>query len=1251
MKWITALDLQHWADTLQARSSFPGLIADLVRSQAQDISSIRFPSGDKGQVRGFDGHLDANVNSPYIPTGKSIWEFGVSTGAASKADSDYKKRTNGTPEKLRKETTFVFVSPRAWDNPKLKLPDWVATKKASNEWKDVVYIDGTMVEDWLSECPAVAARYARYEIKRMPVTGVRSTDEYWDEFSTRFSPSLVEQVLLAGREEQGKNFVNRLNEGPNLLLYAADSPEEVLAFCVAAIRLAKPSVRLFFEAKTLIIDTEEAARQLAGKEGLVVLLGPTARNFGGLLSRATPTVVCAGADDKRSKHEVLKRPQSSDLAKAFVGMGYTERDGYDLARKCGRSLSVLARRIPSGTAKTPDWINSDSDLMPALLAGAWSSIKKADQEVLCTLGETDKYEQVEAPLRKLAKLQDPPVDHIDDVWTMRASVDAFVHLGHLIGAEHLDRFRDAATSVFSKISEPPNAEDLFKPAASKVENHSEWLRNGMMNTLLHMAVLYEQADFSIPGTTPQEFVDKLVRGLPGLSSDHRLLASLEEQLALLAEAAPIPFIEALERLLEGDPAKLQPIFEVHPGFISSRSSHCGILWGLEVIAWDPNLLYRAARCLARLTAIDPGGPVSNRPINSLRAIFLPWAPNTSANAKQRNRILVQIVQEIPEIAWELVETLLPTWNDIGTPSQKPVFREYEKESNEVLTYGLVWASQAVIIDLALSLAGTDPERWSLLVKRQSNFPKQSFDAMLNALDKTLEKTKEDVRFKIWDTLRKEVNRHITYATADWAFPSEIRDRLESLIAKFKPRSTIELNAWLFDDWIPDIPERREKNKNITEAIADARANALKIIFDSLGIQGLLDLASRVKLPQHVGFSLRSLELPFDGLLQIFKLSLIHATNLDELAAAVFLEGNSRFGNDWLLKTRDILIKIIKDKSRIARILMSLNDSKDIWKYVNSFGPEVNDIFWKKKHPYLIEGAIDDLLLAIDNYLAFDRAMAAIEVSSNRLPDVPSELLLILLDRASQEISTSESTSGNVNEYNIERVFQEIYNRSDIALDDIAKREFAYLPLLRHANKTLVIHRLMAEQPQLFIDVISMVFKPEEKEPLPPTETDHQKASAAYDLLEGFKVLPGQNDTEVNFEKLLEWCNEVRSLASDLKLSQIVDFKIGKLLAHSPASEKDQAWPHEAVRSTIEKLASDKIENGILIERFNMRGVFSKALGEGGQQERLLSEQSRVWANTIFDYPRTAAMLTRISESWLREAEREDLSAEKETLRW
>ena len=68
------------------------MIADLIRASARNISNIRFPNGDKGQVRGFDGILEAVGVQPYVPDGLSIWEFGVNASAASKAESDFNKR-------------------------------------------------------------------------------------------------------------------------------------------------------------------------------------------------------------------------------------------------------------------------------------------------------------------------------------------------------------------------------------------------------------------------------------------------------------------------------------------------------------------------------------------------------------------------------------------------------------------------------------------------------------------------------------------------------------------------------------------------------------------------------------------------------------------------------------------------------------------------------------------------------------------------------------------------------------------------------------------------------------------------------------------------------------------------------------------------------------------------------------------------------------------------------------------------------
>jgi hypothetical protein len=81
MKWITASDLTTWSGSPGARTDLPELLGDLIRATADSISSFRFPSGDAGNVRGFDGHLDSNTGGFNVPQGVSYWELKTSKDA------------------------------------------------------------------------------------------------------------------------------------------------------------------------------------------------------------------------------------------------------------------------------------------------------------------------------------------------------------------------------------------------------------------------------------------------------------------------------------------------------------------------------------------------------------------------------------------------------------------------------------------------------------------------------------------------------------------------------------------------------------------------------------------------------------------------------------------------------------------------------------------------------------------------------------------------------------------------------------------------------------------------------------------------------------------------------------------------------------------------------------------------------------------------------------------------------------------
>jgi alpha/beta superfamily hydrolase len=88
-----------------------------------------------------------------------------------------------------------------------------------------------------------------------------------------------------------------------------------------------------------------------------------------------------------------------------------------------------------------------------------------------------------------------------------------------------------------------------------------------------------------------------------------------------------------------------------------------------------------------------------------------------------------------------------------------------------------------------------------------------------------------------------------------------------------------------------------------------------------------------------------------------------------------------------------------------------------------------------------------------------------------------------------------------------------------------------------------------------------------------------------------------------------------------------------------------------VRDLIEELASQHVERGVEVERHNVRGVVSKAIFEGGRQERALAEEARGWARASARWPRTAAMLLSVAQMWDAMADREDQRARHDEMRF
>jgi hypothetical protein len=1255
MKWIDAQNLNTWAGRLDARRLLPGLIGQLIRASAPEITGFRFPADDNAQMHGWDGKLTAQAEGQfqtYVPGGDSVWEFGVTKSVKGKADSDYKKRTD-TPVDgvILNETTFVFVTPRSWEGGEA----WAEEKRKEAKWKAVRVVDAVDLEEWLQLCPAVAASFAQSNGLK-PVGDAFSIDEYWDHYSRRFEPPLREEVLLAGRCSQQKELEAALFSGKGVQRCKGDSLDEVLGFLCAVIRSADEPKGQFLKARTLIVQTEEAARQLRDRSNLIFAVRGAARDSAGMLADRHRVILPTGRDDSRTAAAItLVLPTARDMMEGLKTMGFYPDRALQLAYECGKSVTLLARRISSSTPAFCAWRNQAS-LVPALLAGAWDSARDQDKAVLAKLAGVEHYEQAESQFREYLKDPDGPLELIGSVWTVRAPVDMFVQICHLLQGDHWKRLEAAVITVLSEIDpilELPPEERMYASLRNQTLTHSPWVRDGIATTLLILATMGEQNEVRINALPPQRFVNALVESLPGLKNDYRVIASLSRQLPLLMEAAPDPFLSALEHMLKGGGEDLKRIFQDRKEDQSlwSGSPHTGLLWALELLGHDPAYLGRVGFILANLLKIDPGGSLSNRPKGSLQTLFSVWRPGTNAPQTERLAVLETLIAQVPEISWNLIVGLIPGSHDIQMESPRPRFRDAGASERENLTYPMLYEAIGWLADHAAVLAEVDAEKWIVFIDKLNRIPPQSRGAVIQAFDHAVSQMTEHDRLKTWKPLLQMVRRHRRFASMDWALPEADVTALESIEQRIEPVDKSIRDHHLFTERLPDIP--MDDPGELWNEVERLRVDAVRRMFERGGITAVVEFASQVESPSLVATQLASTGADIECLLQGVRLASAMAKPMDAFIAGVSAVGNTLFAQAWRERMASLITAdAIPDYSVLA-IAQWWPHNAATWSWITQFGPALERSFWENRTAWNIEGGTAALVFAVEEYLRVDRPEYLIDALAFKADELPAEQWGKVLWAYIARIAAHPSLLQQIHGYHLQQIFKSLQRRSEMPIDQLAILEYQYLFALRdatgEAESDSALDRYLAENPALFVEALCNVFRStgERDEPKKePTEQEAARAQSGYRLLESYARVPGMEGTNIDPSKLNAWIDEVRRLAEEADRQSVAESYIGKLLVHVPSDPEDGVWPHQALREGLERWQSESIESGLYAGKHNERGVTTRGPFDGGEQERSLAQQFRSDASKVARWPRTKAFLLGMAESYESSAKREDERAEQ-----
>jgi len=740
--------------------------------------------------------------------------------------------------------------------------------------------------------------------------------------------------------------------------------------------------------------------------------------------------------------------------------------------------------------------------------------------------------------------------------------------------------------------------------------------------------------------------------------DWRKWASLSDVLPTLAEAAPEAFLDAVEDVVQEDASVFAELFGAEA--LMGGSPHTGLLWALEALAWKPGYLTQVTVLLGQLAAVDPGGRLRNRPQESLRDIFLPWLPHTVASLEERTDAIDVLAKRQPDVAWKLVLSLLPLVSDSSFGTREPEWQNWADDWTKGVTRQEFSQCVRALGDRLVGMAGADATRWCALLEKLGALPPACWKAAIRRLGEVAGHMAVEDQAAVWEALRGVLHSHRRYADAVWALPAEAVDKLERVYEQLRPGDLLQQSGWLFSGR-PEFPDGGDRDWHAEQEMLErARAAAINKIAEEGGADRLVIFAESVELPHQLGVCAGRVGLARDVQDELVARGLGAEDHARRQLALGFVA--ARFEADgwvWVEGSAESTAVKCWSASQRADFACGLPFEGRTWDLAASWGPEVEELYWRRVMAYVIRTPEEDGNRAIESLLAADRPNAALQLASScvdheeRRTSLSPEVLVRVLEAAASADPVSEDPPVLIHspEYHIGLILDALENSDDMDPARMAQLEWLYVRLLADGERQpKFLHAELSRNPEFFAKVFSLVYKRDNGEAEAtdgPAATAAARARAGYELLRSWSEIPGMTeDGAIDAAALAAWIERARVACTRISRLAMAEEEIGRMLAHSPVGS-DQQWPHEAVRERIEEASSRNLEDGFSVEVMNSRGMHTKPLDEGGVEERHLAKRYRGHAEALAaQYPRTAAVLRSIAESYESQARREDERAKQ-----
>lgn len=1251
-KIITDEDLSRYANSYISRGVIPELVYHLVRQSISEGDACRIPYGDSINQQGLDGVVECTYNDlSFVPEGRSYWEIGTGADPKDKATKDLIKRTGQVAESVRRNTSFVFVTPRSsgkWGE------EWLA-EHADKGWKEIYIIDGVKIADWLREFPAIALWLAT-KIGIIPKeSGITTPMEYWKENFCRgqdAAPLLPPSLYTATRENACRALEEVFTGKQQCLFICPESEDDVNDFVAAYFASSKDEKIKKYANQCLFISEPEAWKSIAGLRKPHILVADTEldldserqdlRVFAENRGHRLVIPLFGSLSDPNAKVVKLPSPTQYQIEEILRNEKFSDIRARELAQIGNRRLSALRRYILGGAVpRYAKWDCAD-DIARVNLLGRWSDKNPADVQVLENVLGIEGRKGL-GKLRSILSRADTPLAQIDGKWRIVPRGEAWNALGNRLSDEDLDRFQEIALLVLGERDpkfDLPKEERYAASVLGKELKYSARLRKGIAETLALLGSRPKALKQCSHGKA-QTVAAYVVRNLLH-DGDWERWAGLGALMPLLAEAAPKEFLGAVEAALKD--LQNTPFREVLDqegrALFGGENYITGLLWGMECLAWSPDYLSRVAVILAELASIDPGGQYSNRPAQSLADIFLPWHLQTTAPFDRRKAAIKDILKQQPDVGWKLLFSLLPDSFVSTSGCYRPVWRRefILSDWEESVLISDYWAQIHMLAELAVEIACSNVERLMELTDRLSDLPQETQEEILNIFSSAhIIQLPESERVIVWEKLNGLVRRHRKFRDAKWALPVESVIKIEDIAKNIMPSNLMLQYRYLFSKNDYNLVDEKGSDEEQWKRLSEKRQAALSEIMGSGDLARCMDFAREVAIPYKVGQTLGEIaDKRIES--EILPSQLNTEDELLERVVAGFIWGRFRErGIPWV----DHILEQHWNPQQCAQFLLLLPFQQEIWERAISYlETSHEELYWKHVDAQVGVWTWNDRVV-IDKLITYGRAGAAVmciaytmDDEINFDPALATHALMAVFENP-QEVQSLER-------YHVIDLIKHLQSSISVDMDALYQIEWNFLPWFdKFAGEApIALEKRMASDPTFFAEMIKLAFRSKNDTDDSVEKQDEQKrflAERAYMLLNNWRHCPGvQEDGSLNEETFRAWITKARRITEETGHGEITQIEIGKVLTHAP-QDPNGLWIHKAVAAVLDEGATGRMRFNFMLALKNQRGVHSFS---HGAQERILAQGYREKAEALemegFIY--FATMMRELADQYDKDAE-------------